>query len=99
MLPDRVLNPGPLTYESGALPIALRSPAKTGHVMSCPPSVLLCVCLSVSFLCSLHNSDTIQDIFMKLGTNINHHQPMCREQELILHLHFLQNNGPLKFFL
>ena len=28
MLPDRVLNPGPLTYESGALPIALRGPAK-----------------------------------------------------------------------
>ena len=27
MLPDRVSNPGPLTYESGALPIALRSPA------------------------------------------------------------------------
>ena len=29
MLPDRVSNPGPLTYESGALPIALRGPAKT----------------------------------------------------------------------
>ena len=28
MLPDRVLNPGPLTYESGALPIALRGPAR-----------------------------------------------------------------------
>ena len=28
MLPDRVSNPGPLTYESGALPIALRSPAE-----------------------------------------------------------------------
>ena len=27
MLPDRVLNPGPLTYESGALPIALHGPA------------------------------------------------------------------------
>ena len=27
MLPDRVLNPGPLIYKSGALPIALRSPA------------------------------------------------------------------------
>ena len=27
MLPDRVLNPGPLTYESGALSIALRGPA------------------------------------------------------------------------
>ena len=28
MLPDRVLNPGPPTYESGALPIALRGLAK-----------------------------------------------------------------------
>ena len=27
MLPDRVSNPGPLTYESGALPIALRDSA------------------------------------------------------------------------
>ena len=27
MLPDRVSNPGPLTYESGALPIGLRGPA------------------------------------------------------------------------
>ena len=26
MLPDRVSNPGPLTYESGALPIALNYP-------------------------------------------------------------------------
>ena len=26
MLPDRVSNPGPLTYESGVLPIALRGP-------------------------------------------------------------------------
>ena len=30
MLPDRVSNPGPLTYESGALPIALRGPARNG---------------------------------------------------------------------
>ena len=28
MLPDRVSNPGPLAYESGALPIALRGPAQ-----------------------------------------------------------------------
>ena len=27
MLPDRVSNPGPLTYKSGALPIALCGPA------------------------------------------------------------------------
>ena len=33
MLPDRVSNPGPLTYESGALPIALRGPAfKRGKI-------------------------------------------------------------------
>ena len=30
MLPDWVSNPGPLTYESGALPIALRGPAGGG---------------------------------------------------------------------
>ena len=32
MLPDRVSNPGPLTYESGALPIALRGPAFKGLI-------------------------------------------------------------------
>ena len=31
MLPDGVSNPGPLTYESGALPIALRGPAPGGR--------------------------------------------------------------------
>ena len=35
MLPDRVSNPGPLTYESGALPTALRGPAMlTNNVVS-----------------------------------------------------------------
>ena len=34
MLPDRVSNPGPLTYESDALPIALRGPA-TQSLVSC----------------------------------------------------------------
>ena len=29
MLPDRVSNPGPLTYESGALPVALRGPTSS----------------------------------------------------------------------
>ena len=32
MLPDRVSNPGPLTYESGALPIVLRGPAQISKV-------------------------------------------------------------------
>ena len=35
MLPDRVSNPGPLTYESGALPIALRGPALGRVNFSC----------------------------------------------------------------
>ena len=39
MLPDRVSNPVPLTYESGALPIALRGPA--------PPEK----CLLIAFEC------------------------------------------------
>ena len=34
MLPDRVSNPGPLTYESGALPIALRGPASDTESIS-----------------------------------------------------------------
>ena len=63
------------------------------------PSSQTSVCLSVNCLCLLHNFDTVQDIFMKLSTNINHHQTMCREQEPKLHLYFLQNYGPLKFFL
>ena len=33
MLPDRVSNPGPLTYESGALPIALRGPANLAQLL------------------------------------------------------------------
>ena len=32
MLPDRVSSPGPLTYESGALSIALRGPARTSNL-------------------------------------------------------------------
>ena len=36
MLPDQVSNPGPLTYESGALPIALRGPTeKVFHIKNC----------------------------------------------------------------
>ena len=45
MLPDRVLNPGPLAYESGALLIALHGPLEKGGKIengrvSSPESVL-----------------------------------------------------------
>ena len=36
MLPDRVSNPGPLTYESDALPIALRGPADRSDIIPHP---------------------------------------------------------------
>ena len=32
-------------------------------------------------MCSLHNSETIQGTFMKLGTSLKHGQNICREQE------------------
>ena len=46
MLPDRVSNPAPLTYESGALPIALRGPAHCDGPMkiflTCAAAFLRC---------------------------------------------------------
>ena len=46
MWPDRVSNPGPLTYEAGALPIALRGPAcSVGKIT--PVSDRLCLNRSV----------------------------------------------------
>ena len=44
MLPDRVSNSGALTYESGALPIALRGLAK--YLVSI-------VSVAVAFMCTL----------------------------------------------
>ena len=66
-------------------------------VPSVGPSVRMSACPSFNFSCPLHTSDTVQDIFMKLSTNINHHQ-MCTEQEPTLHLHFSRDYGSLKFF-
>ena len=47
MLPDRVSNPGPLTYESGALPIALRGPAE--FIRSCSSAMVFAVGRWVTF--------------------------------------------------
>ena len=47
MLPDRVSNQGPLTYESGALPIALRGPAHWKE------TELLAFCLSCLAECDI----------------------------------------------
>ena len=42
MCPDRVSNPGPLTYESGVLPTALRGPAYIDGIESISVSVYFC---------------------------------------------------------
>ena len=42
MWPDRVSNPGPLTYGSGALPTALRGPAYIDGMESISVSVYFC---------------------------------------------------------
>ena len=52
------------------------------------PSELLSVCPSVcpsvrpsavDHSCPLHNFDTVQDNFMKLGTNVKHDQTTCTD--------------------
>ena len=66
MLPDRVSNPGRLTYESGALPIALRGPANREdwsdcalnfiddltHCILVDSSTVTCICWTSPFVIS-----------------------------------------------
>ena len=47
MLPDRVSNPGLLTYESGALPIALRGPAMVNEPTVFEPLKFYCMSIFV----------------------------------------------------
>ena len=52
MLPDQVSNPGPLTYESGALPTALRGPAGSRCILihnSCDAFLLFLPKLYLAF--------------------------------------------------
>ena len=55
MLPDQVSNPGPLTYESGAIPIALRGPAirHLNDVISCLNKILVVLISILIFLFQL----------------------------------------------
>ena len=66
MLPDQVSNPGPLTYESGALLIALRGPAVTVekflfifHRVNWYPFMFFCQFISfvASKLCSTDSKE------------------------------------------
>ena len=70
MLPDRVSNPGPLTYESGALPIALRGPVRK-----------LSACVIVAHLCLFHNFFLHGGTTKLVCKNDHHDKKMCRVQE------------------
>ena len=65
MLPDRVSNPGPLTYESGALPIALRGPAQSLMKITC----ILKDKFGLNFM-----KVNLLTSFMKTGTNLCHQE-------------------------
>ena len=54
MWPDRVSNPGPLTYESGALPTSLRGPAVVNDTRK---SHCLLVIISVIFFVLRHTQE------------------------------------------
>ena len=59
MLPDRVSNPGPLTYESGALPIALRGPA----IYIAPYDKMHHELVNLSFNCDVKSGLKINNMF------------------------------------
>ena len=83
MLPDRVSNPGPLTYESGALPIALRGPAveesmtkgsrqypNTLMVQPVETPVILIkqTVIRLIWICTVYSETSVQS-FLKCDTN------------------------------
>ena len=67
MLLDRVSNPGPLTYESGALPTALRGPAGM-HVLSSQ----MVTCAQVSHcICRINSIRTMLFVLPHVNFNIS----------------------------
>ena len=86
MLPDRVSNPGPLIYESGALPIALRGPAMntvTGH-----PIVIIQICFKDLNLYICKQCGVL-GFFLALFLVILFSNPGCRSNFLTFNPHLL----------
>ena len=76
-----------VSYKLTCFFIIIIRPSKTGRIMSCPPPARPSV-RPLTFRVRSITLLPFKNIFMKLGTNINHHQTMCREQEPTFHLHF-----------
>ena len=72
MLPDRVSNPGPLTYESGALPIALRGPTELKGI-KCQNSKGFLVLRTINLTFNWHNSSATISVCYFTYTVFNNH--------------------------
>ena len=59
------------------------------EILSVRPAV------SVSIICVPSLTDTVQDIFMKLHTNVKHYERTCRTHELLLWFVYFLNCCPL----
>ena len=59
MLPDRVSNPGPLTYESGALPIALRGPAQHTCTVNMNQALIIQTEIVENYTCTVNMNQAL----------------------------------------
>ena len=76
MLPDRVSNPGPLTYELGALPIVLRGPALflTSRLVWMSPFLVLGVSYRYShFHCILLSNSCKKTVLILIKCHVLRH--------------------------
>ena len=86
MWPDQVSNPGPLTYESGALLIALRGPAEWQIEQATKQTILL---FNVGILCDVIpvwslNSDELLYAVKLLSTEIDRYAQTVQIQIRLL---------------
>ena len=82
MLPDRVSNPGPLTYESGALLIALRGPAILVQINSLR-MVKLLICIDICRVYSLFILLRTLQFYTIISDNVEYKSLACTIIKLI----------------
>ena len=66
MLPDRVSNPGPPSYESGALPIALRGPALNNEYRIKLSELVLDLEMRECLICLINIHEVFCDVIVAL---------------------------------
>ena len=80
MWPDRVSNPGPPTYESGALPIALRGPATLNYA-----GIFDFFCMLSNYISLVsRNSDTDPQNISLISSSVSVGQKTCSSKGVII---------------